>query len=154
MNESVSNNCDLTFRNDEEEETNAHLYNDSMETVGVVHKIGAESDITNGLIESSEYYVNRLIDNENEDYVFLVRGTDGSFSKEGDSGALVFSRPLDEEQNHINLIGMVYGNIDNVLSDEEDADCVEDVSSCFRIAPAIKLLEKKLELPVKFKDNL
>lgn len=39
-----------------------------------MHKIGAETSVTNGRIVSFEYY-DKVIDSENQDYVFLVEST-------------------------------------------------------------------------------
>lgn len=166
INESVSAQCNITFKRDDGELTNAHVYEGKLENIGILHKIGAGSGVTNGTIFSEEYYVKRLIDDDNKDSVFLVRGTGGRFSEEGDSGSLVFARPRQAAQNYVNVIGMVSGN--NVVvkyDDKNDATSLEKqlvtdesdperISTCFRITIALDLMKKRQRIPVKFKDDL
>ena len=125
INESVSSQCNITFKRDDGKLTNAHVYEGMLENIGVLHKIGARSGVTNGIILSEEYYVKRLLDADNKDSVFLVRGTGNLFSKEGDSGSLVFSRPRQAAQNYVNVIGMVFGS--NVVVNYEDDNDVTNV---------------------------
>lgn len=180
INDSVSDNCDTTFRRNDNKKTNAKVYYGNTENLGIVHKNGAVSGVTDGTILSSEFYVKKLIHEEYQDSVFFVRGTEEHFSLRGDSGSLVFSRPTDTEQNYVNVVGMVYGN--NVIidgfdeSDEDDnvnneANGSSDIpsassrneevdvdpeyiSSCFRICPALDLFERERGIHVKFKDDL
>ena len=101
--------CDVTFRNEEGKKTNARVYDGSIENIGFMHKIGTQSGATTGSIISSEYY-DKLYDEDNREFLFLVGSGDGQpFSEDGDSGSLVFSRPLKVEQNYVNVVGMVYG---------------------------------------------
>lgn len=184
INDSVSDNCDTTFRRNDNKKTNAKVYDGNPDDLGIVHKNGAVSGVTDGTILSSEFYVKKLIPEEYQDSVFFVRGTEEHFSLQGDSGSLVFSRPQHTKQNYVNVVGMVYGN--NVIindldesekSSDEDENVnneangsgdtpsassrneeidvdPEHVSSCFRIRPALYLFEKEKDIPVKFKDDL
>lgn len=172
INESVSDQCDVNFRRDDNKKSNARVYTESLETLGLVHKIGAETDVTNGSIYSNEFY-NTLSDDDNRGCFFLVKGTEGNFSEEGDSGSLVFSRSMDVEQSYVEVVGMVFGNDIKVNENESDEGqnsknpkyvedtqrkdkgllkCIyvrEDVSepqtelsACFRIHTALELLKE------------
>lgn len=78
-NKSVSAQCNITFKRDDRKLTNAHVNEGMLENIGVLHKIGAGSGVTNGIVFSEEYYVKRLFDADNKDSVFLVRGTGNIF---------------------------------------------------------------------------
>lgn len=77
-------NCDVAFRKTISKRTNARVYGENLENIGVVYKIDATSNLTKGYILSSEYYEN------NKEYIFLVKGIGNCFSEKGDSGSLVF----------------------------------------------------------------
>lgn len=119
INESVSDQCDVNFRRDDNKKRNARVYTENLEALGLVHKKGAETDVTNGSICSTEFY-NTLSDDDNRECFFLVKGTQGNFSEEGDSGALVFSRSMDVEQSYVEVVGMVYGN--DIIVNDNDSD--------------------------------
>ena len=132
INKSASVDCDVCFRGYDDTRTNARVYKDRIDNLSIVHKVGAESAKTKGSILSPEYYDNNLIDDDNRDSVFLVRGIGGHFSKEGDSGSLVFAYNR-TTQNYVNVVGMVYGNHnDSVkLDDEGDERAKEkETASC------------------------
>lgn len=76
--------------------------------------------MTNGTIASSEYY-DKEVNAENKDYVFLVEGTNGNFSSEGDSGSLVFARPKTGTQTYVNVLGIVYAT-KHKISDKDTAE--------------------------------
>ena len=130
MNESAD--CDVTFRNEEGNKTNARVYDGRLENIGFMHKIGTKSGATTGSVVSPEYY-DKLYDKDNRESLFLVGKDDGQpFSEDGDSGALVFSHPLQVEQNYVNVIGMVYGTYqkeDERSDDEEGSSNNKDQSS-------------------------
>lgn len=90
-------NCDVTFRKSVDKISNARLYAEHLQNIGVVHKIGAKTNMITGSVLSSEYY-NKLKEKTNREYIFLVKGMGESFSEEGDSGSLVFSRPQNLQQ--------------------------------------------------------
>lgn len=115
INESLLNNCEVPLRREDEKKTSAKVYDESLEQISIVHKIGATTNITKGSICCSEYYDRGMPEN-----LFLVKGTRTMFSEQGDSGSLVFSRPKTGRQNYINVIGMVFAN--NYLSREDDSD--------------------------------
>ncbi|XP_052695940.1 uncharacterized protein LOC128174417 [Crassostrea angulata] len=115
INESFLNNCEVPLRREDEKKTSAKVYDESLEQISIVHKIGAKTNITKGRICCSEYYDRGMPEN-----LFLVKGTRTVFSEQGDSGSLVFSRPKTGRQNYINVICMVFAN--NYLSREEDSD--------------------------------
>lgn len=115
INESFSNNCEISLRREDKKKTSARIFDESLEHISIVHKIGATTNITNGSICCSEYY-----DRDMPDNLFLVKGTRTVFSEKGDSGSLVFSRPKTGRQNYINVVGMVFGN--NYLSREDYSD--------------------------------
>lgn len=115
--DSFINKCDVTFRREDKKKTNAKVYTENLGNVQFVHKIGAETGVTNGRVVSYEYY-NKVIDAENQDYVFLVEGTNGIFSTEGDSGSLVFTRPKTAAQSFVYVLGMVYAS--NLTIRDED----------------------------------
>ncbi|XP_022303457.2 uncharacterized protein LOC111111019 isoform X2 [Crassostrea virginica] len=144
MNESAD--CDVTFRNEEGNKTNARIYDRSIENIGFMHKIGTKSGATTGSIVSPEYY-DKLYDEDNREFLFLVGSGDGQpFSEEGDSGALVFSHPLQVEQNYVNVVGMVYGiyqREDERSDDEEGPSNNKEQSSS----------EEKKRLEVKSQDK-
>ena len=148
--------CDVTFRGSDGRKTNARVYEDDVRKFGFVHKNGACTGSTTGVIVSSEYYEKSL------DYdstgLFLVSGANGcAFADSGDSGSLVFSRPLGVKQNHVNVIGMVIGHSVVIYENEDDEDASflsENITCCSRISPALDLFKVQLNIDVKFKDDL
>lgn len=118
--DSFINKCDVAFRREDKKKTNAKVYTQSLENVHFVHKIGAETSVTNGTIVSSEYY-DKEVNAENKDYVFLVEGTNGNFSSEGDSGSLVFARPKTGTQTYVNVLGIIYAT-KHKISDKDTAE--------------------------------
>lgn len=115
--DSFSDKCDVIFRREDEKKTNARIYTESLHA-RIVHKIGAITKVTTGIICSPEWY-KKIQNDENRDYIFLVEGIDEHFSEEGDSGSLVFSRPKSVQQNYVDVLGMVYAN-DLIVYDDED----------------------------------
>lgn len=109
INDTCLDKCNVIFRRDDGKDINAHLYNDNLGNVGIVHKLGATTGVTQGYIHSPEFY-NTYPGEGNREGIFLVKGTDGTFSEEGDSGSLVFSRPRSIQQNYVDIVGMVYAN--------------------------------------------
>lgn len=118
MNDTILNECDVTFRRDDGKDINARVYDETLENVGFVHKIGATTDVTQGYIQSPEFY-NKYATEGNRERIFLVKGTDGQFSEEGDSGSLVFSRPRSVQQNYVDIVGMVYAKNRKAKDDDE-----------------------------------
>lgn len=116
---SFSEKCDETFQNEDRKIINARVFSESLTNVGIVHKIGAATKVTKGRVLSSEYY-DKLFDDNNREHVFLVKGIPGNFSKEGDSGSLVFTRSKDAQQTCVDVLGMVYGNKVTVYDDYDD----------------------------------
>lgn len=117
--ESFSSKCDVALRREDNKEISAKLYKESLEPITFVHKIGATTNVTKGRILSHEYYNKALPKN-----TFLVKGTGNHFSKPGDSGSLVLSRPRTGRQNFINVVGMVFA--DSFMLREDDNDSDED----------------------------
>lgn len=169
--DSIINKCDLAFRREDGKKTIAKVYTESLKNVHFVHKIGAETGVTNGRVVSDEYY-NKIINAENQDFVFLVEGTNDIFSTGGDSGSLVFTRPKTAAQNFVYVVGMVYGS-DLELRDTDEDDTStsikgvdisraihakegENLSSCYRIDTALELFKKNQDedFEVSFKDDL
>ena len=121
-------NCDLKFRDEDENQTIARVYNENIYDIGVVHKIGRITGSTTGSIVSAEYY-NKLFDGDNRELLFLVgRSGEQAFSEQGDSGALVFAHPKDLEHSYVNVVGMVYGNYE-----KEDERLDDDENCCLGI---------------------
>uniref|UniRef100_A0A8W8NZW6 Peptidase S1 domain-containing protein n=2 Tax=Magallana gigas TaxID=29159 RepID=A0A8W8NZW6_MAGGI len=118
MNDTILNECDVIFRRDDGKNINAHIYDETLEKIGFVYKIGATTDVTQGYILSSEFY-NKHTAEGNRECIFLVKGTDGNFSEEGDSGSLVFSRPRNIQQNYVDIVGMVYAKNRKAKDDDE-----------------------------------
>lgn len=118
MNDTILNECDVIFRRDDGKDINARVYDETLEKIGFVHKIGATTDVTQGYILSSEFY-NKYTGVDKREGIFLVKGTDGNFSEEGDSGSLVFSRPRSVKQNYVDILGMVYAKNHNTKEDTE-----------------------------------
>lgn len=165
LEDSFSDVCDVTVRRDDNKKVNAKLYTKDLRNVGLVHKIGAATNVTSGRIISLEYY-DKEMDSHCRENIFLVKGLNGPFSKEGDSGSLVFSRPNSVIQNSVNVLGMVYAQ--NIIIDYDDDDCDdphrisaacnvdENVSVCYRIHTALELFKKSQGegFDVKFQDDL
>lgn len=178
--EAFVNECDIALRRDDKKITNAKVNTKGLENVGIVHKIGGATDVTTGIVLSPEYY-DKVMDESNSGYIFLVKGTDGQFSEQGDSGSLVFCRPRSVQHTHIDILGIVYGNnlILNDGNDENDertkrspsegavktkADAEnadngqypENISCCYRIDTALELFRKNYSktFEVKFQDEL
>lgn len=83
--------CDVIVRRDDDEKVNVKVYKKYLSNVGLVYKIGVVMNIISGWIVSFEYY-DKEMDNYFLDNVFLVKGLNGLFFEEGDSGLLVFFR--------------------------------------------------------------
>lgn len=157
--------CDVSVRRDDNKKVNAKLYTKNLRNVGLVHKIGAATKVTSGRIISLEYY-DKEMNSHCRENIFLVKGLNGPFSKEGDSGSLVFSRPNSVIQNSVNVLGMVYAQ--NITTDYDDDDRddphrisaayndAENVSVCYRIDTALELFKKSQGegFDVKFQDDL
>lgn len=157
--------CDVTIRRDDNKKVNAKLYSKNLRNVGLVHKIGAATNVTSGRIISMEYY-DKLMDEHCRQNIFLVKGLNGPFSKEGDSGSLVFSRPNSVLQNYVNVLGMVFAQNITISYDDDDNDeqhrifaaynITDDISICYRIHTALELFKKSQGegFNVKFQDDL
>lgn len=165
LKESFLDTCDVTVRRDDDKKVNAKVYNKNLRNIGLVHKIGAATNVTSGRIISLEYY-DKEMDSECRENIFLVKGLNGPFSKEGDSGSLVFSRPNSVLQNYVNVLGMVYaknitigyGDDDNNGQHGISAACniADNISVCYRINTALELFKKSQDegFDVKFQDDL
>lgn len=160
LKDSFLDGCDVTIRRDDKKKVNAKLYTKNLHSVGLVHKIGAATDVTSGHIISYEYY-DKEMDNCSRDNIFLVKGFNGPFSEEGDSGSLVFCRPNSVTQNYVNVLGMVYAqNIAINHDDDEDDDphpiSADNVSVCYRIDTALDLFKENQGgvFDIKFQDDL
>lgn len=119
--ETLVNECDIALRRDDKKKINAKVNTKRLENVGIVHKIGKATDVTTGIVLSPEYY-DKVMDESNREYLFLVKGINGKFSEEGDSGSLVFCRPRSEQQTHVDILGMVYANNLTFNDDDEKED--------------------------------
>lgn len=159
--ESYLNKCDIVFRRDDKKRVNAKLYTENLNSLGLVYKIGATTDVTNGYILSIEYY-DKLFEEDGRKNIFLVNGIENKFAAEGDSGSLVFARPRSVKQKHVDVVGMVYANnitiYDNDGDDNAD-DGVRDsehISVCYRIDTALELFKENQgrEFEVRFKDDI
>lgn len=157
MMDSFIDGCDLPVRRDDKKKVNAQIYTGNLHNVGLVHKIGAATNVTSGRIISMDYY-DKDMDNHCRDNIFLVKGLNGPFSEEGDSGSLVFCRPNSVIQNHVNVLGMVFAqNIKTNCDGDDDAFNVEDnLSICYRINTALELFKENQGggFEVKFQDDL
>lgn len=118
--DSFIDKCDLAFRKTMRKRTNARVYDEHLENIGVVNKIGAKTNLTKGYILSSEYY-DKLKDENNREYIFLVKGIGNYFSQNGDSGSLVFSR---SRKNYVDVVGMVCGSNPEVYDDDSEDENV------------------------------
>lgn len=161
--ESFLNKCDIVFRRDDYKRVNAKLYTENLSNLGFVYKIGATTNVTTGHILSSEFY-DKCFDENSRKNMFLVHGIGNTFAAEGDSGSLVFARPRNVKQKHVDVVGMVFGNNITIYDDDgdnnNDADNTlrddEHISICFRIHTALELFKENQggEFEVRFKDDL
>lgn len=162
--DSFLDGCDVTVRRDDKKKVNAHLYTKNLHDVGLVHKIGAMTDVTSGRIISYEYY-DKEMNNHCRDNIFLVQGINGPFSEAGDSGSLVFCRPNSVIQNYVNMLGMVFAQYIMTDDDEVDDDpqristvynVADNMSVCYRIHTALDLFKENQGgvFDVKFQDDL
>lgn len=160
VNSSYLNKCDIVFMREDRKRVNAKLYTGDLSNIGLVYKIGAATDVTKGHILSSEYY-DKVFDKNSRKNVFMVHGIDNRFAAPGDSGSLVFARPRNVKQKHVEVVGMVYANSTTIYDDNnEDAENGirgdEHISLCFRIHTALELFKENQgrEFEVSFKDDL
>lgn len=160
VNKSYLNKCDIVFLREDRKRVNAKLYTGNLSNIGLVYKIGAATDVTKGHILSSEYY-DKVFDKNSTKNVFMVHGIDNRFAAPGDSGSLVFARPRNVKQKHVEVVGMIYANSTTIYDDDnEDADNGirddEHISFCFRIHTALELFKENQgrEFEVRFKDDL
>lgn len=85
------------------------LYDQNLENFSILRKIGATTGLTQGYILSSKFYNKYAVGGNREcKFIYLEKLTDGTFSEDGDSGSLVFSRPRSVQQNYVDIVGMVY----------------------------------------------
>lgn len=149
--------CDIPVKRADKKKVNAQIYTRSLNTVGLVHNIGAATDVTSGRIISMEYY-DKEMENHCRDNIFLVKCLHGPFSEEGDSGSLVFCRPNFVIQNHVNVLGIVFAqNIKTNCDGDDDAFNVEDnLFVYYRIDTALELFKENQGggFEVKFQDEL
>lgn len=82
--QSFVDKCDVCVTREDRKKTNARVYAESIGNIGLVHKIGATTDVTKGSILSPEWHERVL----GSDWMstFLVQGIGENFSEEGDSG--------------------------------------------------------------------
>lgn len=165
LKESVLDTCDVTVRRDDDKKVNAKVYKKTLRNIGLVHKIGAATNVTSGRIISLEYY-DKEMDSDCRENIFLVKGLNGPFSKEGDSGSLVFSRPNSVLQNYVNVLGMVYAKNITIGYEDDDNDdqhgisaacnIADNISVCYRIHTALELFKNSQGegFDVKFQDDL
>lgn len=173
INDSFSHKCDLAIRRDDGKKVNAKVYTESLENHGLVFKIGATTNLTKGIIISSEYY-DKVIKDLHLGTNFLIKGLQGSFSEDGDSGSLVFSRPKCVHQTYVDVLGMVYAtnltvyddvdsDNDHDVSDDSKPHCknttdtiLNTISVCYRIDTALELFKENQGkgFDVQFKDDL
>lgn len=165
LKESFSDKCDVSVRRDDKKKVKANIYTENLQNFGLVHKIGAATNVTDGRIMCSEYY-DKEMDSEYQDNIFLVKGINGPFSEEGDSGSLVFSRPNSVIQNSINVLGMVCAQNITINYDDDDDDdphrlpdaqnVSDNLSVCYRIHTALELFKENQGggFDVKFQDDL
>lgn len=80
----------------------------------IVHKFGAATQLTNGVVVCSE-----LIDNK---YHFIgVKGMNKiEFAKQGDSGSLVFIQSHDTKEENIKVVALLYGGDSDTMNDEKN----------------------------------
>lgn len=169
--QSFADKCDVYVKREDRKKTNARVYSGNIGNIGLVHKIGATTDVTKGSILSPEWHERVL--GRNWVSTFLVQGIGENFSEEGDSGSLVFSRQRSVQQNCVDVMGMVYGNKLTVYDTDEENEHVENnsnegeiaasnvqdadnISGCFRIHTALELFKDSQgeDFEVKFKDDL
>lgn len=165
MMDSFLDGCDVTVRREDKKKVNAKIYTGNLHNVGLVHKIGAATDVTSGRIMCLEYY-DKEMDSHCRDNIFLVKGLNGSFSEEGDSGSLVFCRPNSVNQNYVNVLGMVFAQNIKLNNDGDAGDypnrtstvfnAEDNLSVCYRIHTALELFKASQdgEFEVKFQDDL
>lgn len=77
--------------------------------------------------------------------LFLVKGTGEKFSDQGDSGALVFSRPRSGRQNYINVLGMVFGNNFIKYDNADDSDDDRNVEKNKKLEDSQNKDEERVE---------
>lgn len=80
----------------------------------IVHKFGAATELTNGVVVCSE-----LIDNE---YHFIgVKGMNKKeFAKQGDSGSIVFIQSHDTKEETIKVVALLHGGDSDTTNDENN----------------------------------
>lgn len=81
----------MIVRRDDDKKVNVKVYKKNLCNVGLVYKIGVVMNVISGCIISWEYY-DKEMDSDCWESIFLVKGLNGLFFKEGDSGLFVFSR--------------------------------------------------------------
>lgn len=140
--------CDLVFRKIMRKRINVWVYDEYLENIGVVYKIGVIINLIKGYIFSLEYY-DKFKDENNRDYIFFVQGIGNCFFKDGDSGFFVFFR---FRKNYVDVFGMVFGsNLEVYDEDSED----ENVGYNFEFGGSKSLEMEEMELSfIKQDDKL
>jgi hypothetical protein len=109
INSKLYDNFDKKFRNSEDEEASARIYDCDVDDLAgeMVHKKGAKSHWTSGTVK----YVRHVNDHaSNASYsVLLIQGTDKPFSTPGDSAAYVIRNGDDVDISTIDIIGVLSG---------------------------------------------
>ncbi|XP_021351280.1 uncharacterized protein LOC110449033 [Mizuhopecten yessoensis] len=105
--------CSQKFRNDTGESCDGVLFTGSLKPGTGMYKKGAATDMTAGVVVSQDFRLNGPLDTQKG---YLVEGRDGSeFAKRGDSGSIVFTLDINDEENRtVNLVSIV----SQILSEE------------------------------------
>ncbi|XP_021370675.1 uncharacterized protein LOC110461515 isoform X2 [Mizuhopecten yessoensis] len=98
--------CSQKFRNDTGESCDGVLFKGSLASGTVMYKKGATTKMTAGVVVSQDFRKVGPVDTQKG---YLIKGRDGSeFAKRGDSGSIVFTLDINDEENRtVNLISIV-----------------------------------------------
>ncbi|XP_056018026.1 uncharacterized protein LOC125679617 isoform X1 [Ostrea edulis] len=133
---SMVDRCRKPLVDDENEPKNATMGTPDHIIPAIVHKKGATTGITQGVVVDVMYY-REVLGNRETRSAYLVKDTaEKPFSAPGDSGSLVFQNSLSATQSEIEVIAMVNGRY-------EEHDEVEE--SRHVVCSNMKFVHEKLQ---------
>ena len=137
----IAADCEKCLRDEKGDKKTAIVYQGQVEdAIGTfVHKKGAKSGWTTGLVEGSHSVPNM----DELPGTVLVKGRDGNFSEQGDSGSLVFKMGEDPDLKEVEVVAIVFANDFKTRDEEGKEELVEQFCLCSNMKLALKKLEEK-----------
>lgn len=125
----ITNNCGKLLLSEEEKPTPAQISLRKLKKGDIVHKRGAKTKLTTGIVESVE---NKTVGqfSESSCVIYIEGGKKyRPFADKGDSGSLVFQPSMSVEETYLDVLAMVQGKVD-IPSSDPDIICFPFHEGC------------------------